>query len=50
MKAAHILIEQVLREHKTLLQRLQNLEKVANDAETHVEVEQELLLSMRRLI
>jgi hypothetical protein len=36
VKAAHTLIEQVLREHKTLLQRLQNLEKEANDAETHV--------------
>jgi hypothetical protein len=33
MKAALTLIEQVIGEHKTLLQKLQSLEQVANDAE-----------------
>lgn len=33
MKTALALIEQVIEEHKTILQRLQTLEQVANDAE-----------------
>ncbi len=33
MKAALVLIEQVIKEHKTLLRRLQNLERITNDAQ-----------------
>ncbi len=33
MKAALVLIEQIIEEHKTILKRLKELDKVANDAE-----------------